>query len=64
MFRDFDISLVSSLKFVLEGKHGDIVFGFPWCMVRGVCSRYLVSATPPTVYGRCSRNFTSVLIMV
>ena len=42
-----------SLLFVprrFEEKRGDIVFGFPWCVMRGawfhVCSRYLVSATP------------------
>ena len=39
---------------LFEEKQRDIVFGFPWCVVRGawfrVYSRYLVSTTPPTVF--------------
>ena len=41
---------------LFEEKRGDMVFGFPWCVMLGmwfqVCSRYLVSATPPTVLDR------------
>ena len=39
---------------LFEEKRGDMVFGFQWCVMRGawfrVCSWYLVSATPPTVW--------------
>ena len=41
---------------LFEEKRGDIVFGFPWCVIRGawfrVYNRYLVSTTPPTVFNQ------------
>ena len=41
---------------LFEEKHWDIVFGFPWCVMRcawfRICSRYLLLAILPTVLSR------------